>query len=81
MKIRELREAAGLTQADVVRAFGVDAAAVARWESGKAMPRADKLPKLAEMFDCTIDALYGREPPKQAKSLPNRERSVFRYEI
>lgn len=60
MKIRELREAAGLTQADVVRAMGVDQAAVCRWENGQSMPRAAKLPALADLFGCTIDALFGR---------------------
>lgn len=66
MKIRELREAAGLTKADVARAMDVDFAAVFRWESGKALPRADKLPLLADLFGCTIDALFGREPPQAA---------------
>ena len=58
--IREMREAAGLSQADVMRAMNVDSAAVCRWESGQSLPRADKLPLLADLFGCTIDALYGR---------------------
>lgn len=62
--IREMREAAGLSQADVMRAMNVDSAAVCRWESGQSLPRADKLPLLADLFGCTIDALYGREPPE-----------------
>ena len=61
MRIKELREAAGLTQAEVVEAMGVDQAAVSRWESGQAMPRASKLPVLADLFGCSIDALFGRE--------------------
>ena len=44
MHIREMREAAGLSQADVMRAMNVDSAAVCRWESGQSLPRADKLP-------------------------------------
>ena len=59
--IREMREAAGLSQADVMRAMNVDSAAVCRWESGQSLPRADKLPLLADLFACTIDALYGRK--------------------
>lgn len=66
LKIRELREAAGLSQADVVRAMKVDQAAVFRWENGQAMPRAAKLPKLADVLGCSIDELFGREPPKTA---------------
>ena len=68
MKIKELRIAAGLSQADVVRAMGVDQAAVFRWENGQAMPRADKLPALADLLGCTIDALFGREPPERTSA-------------
>lgn len=65
MRIKELREAAGLSQADVVRALGVDQAAVHRWENGLAFPRAAKLPILADLFGCTIDDLFGREVPER----------------
>jgi len=41
----------------------VDQAAVTRWDRGIALPRAAKIPKLADLFGCTIDQLYGREPP------------------
>lgn len=61
MKIRELREAVGLSKAGLARVMNVDPAAVARWESGEANPTADKLPKLADLFGCSIDALYGRD--------------------
>lgn len=61
MKIRELREAAGLSKTDVARIMEVDLAAVSRWDSGESMPRAAKLPKLAELFHCSIDELF-REP-------------------
>ncbi len=57
-KIKELREAKGLTQKYIADIFGVDQSAVVRWESGKAMPTADKLPKLAQLLGCTIDELY-----------------------
>lgn len=68
MRIKELREAAGLSQADVVRAMGVDQAAVFRWEQGLAMPRAAKLPQLADLLGCTIDALFGRDGPGQTSA-------------
>lgn len=63
MRIKELREAAGLSQADVVRAMGVDQAAVFKWENGISMPRAAKLPLLADLFGCSIDDLFGRGAP------------------
>lgn len=63
MRIRELREHAGLTQDQIAAHMGVDQTAVHRWELGKAMPRAAKLPELAALLHCSIDQLYGRDPP------------------
>ena len=63
VKIRELREQRGLTRAQVAEALDVTETAVYKWETGKAYPSADNLPLLAEALHCTIDALYGREPP------------------
>ena len=61
MKIKVLRERAGLTTAELARQMGVDRAAAFRWEMGTAMPRADKIPKLASLLGCTIDELFGLE--------------------
>ena len=33
------------------------------WEVGMARPSAEKLPLLADLLRCSIDALYGREFP------------------
>lgn len=64
MRIKERREALGLTRGQVADRVGVSTVAVRKWEIGMAMPCADKLPVLADLFHCTIDALYGREPPE-----------------
>lgn len=62
LRLRELRESAGYTQEYVARHVGVGRCAVAQWELGNKQPRADRLPKLAALFHCSIDALYaGRE--------------------
>ncbi|MBS5149716.1 MAG: helix-turn-helix transcriptional regulator [Butyricicoccus pullicaecorum] len=34
---------------------------IAKWETGSAFPRAEKLPLIANALGCTIDELYGRE--------------------
>lgn len=62
LRIRELREAAGYTQEYVARLVGVKRCTVTQWEIGNKMPMADRLPKLAALFHCSIDDLfYGRE--------------------
>lgn len=58
-KIEYLRRQAGLTQKAVSQAVGVTQGSVSQWEKGSSFPRADKLPLLATVYGCTIDALYG----------------------
>ena len=61
MKIKEMRNAAGLRQVDLAEKLGVTQSTVCSWETGAAMPQASLLPKLADALGCTIDALFGRE--------------------
>lgn len=72
MKIKELREAAGLGQVQLAKAAGVSQPSIVQWEAGSAYPRADKLPVLADILGCTIDALFGRAlgpaPPAEKAS-------------
>ena len=63
MMIKERREAMGLTRIQVADRLGVTKVAVRKWEVGLTMPNADKLPALADLLNCSIDALYGRAWP------------------
>lgn len=56
--IKELREAAGLTQRALAEKVGVDRTAVAKWESGATFPTSSKLPKIAEALRCTVSDLF-----------------------
>lgn len=51
------RKKAGLTQADVAERLGITDSAVAQWETGRTFPKTALLPKLAELYGCTIDEL------------------------
>ena len=51
---------AGLTQTEAARRLGVDQSTVSFWESGKKLPRASMLVKLADLYCCSIDELMGR---------------------
>ena len=46
--------------------MGVSRTTVAMWESGAASPSAEKLPKLASILGCTIDALFGGTAGEEA---------------
>ena len=67
-RIRELREARGLSQHGLARRLGVTKMAVSRWESGAAMPTADKLPTIAALLECEVNDLYDAIPEPQANA-------------
>lgn len=61
MRIRELREQAGLSQYALAKMMGVKHPSVNQWENGRAYPTADKLPLLASCLHCEIDELYQKD--------------------
>ncbi len=69
------RKRLGLTQDQLAEQLGVTAQAVSKWENDQSCPDNAMLPKLAEIFGITTDALLGREAPK-----PVYEAEVFKDE-
>lgn len=61
MGFREARIKAGKSVREVMFEMGVSDAAVYMWESGENRPRADKLPKLAKLYGCTVEELLSEE--------------------
>lgn len=57
MSFRRCRRIADITQKEAAAALGVHPSAVAQWEIGKTSPRAALLPKIAELYGCTVDEL------------------------
>lgn len=57
MNIKNVREAAGMSQNDLATALNITQGAVSQWENGDSVPRADKLPALAKILGCTVDEL------------------------
>ena len=53
---------AGLRQAEVAECLGVSQTTVSMWETGENHPRAELLPKIAALYNCTIDELLTQDP-------------------
>lgn len=58
--IREYRIKKGISQAQLAKLMETTQAAVAMWETGARMPRAGKLPKLAEVLGCSVADLFAK---------------------
>lgn len=61
VRVRKLRDAAGLTQAELAEKLDVSRPAIGTWESGKARPRLNKLKELADLFGVTVAELMGED--------------------
>ena len=57
--IKALRKARHITQEQLGKAVGVSMQAVSRWECG-GVPDVSVLPLIADYFDVSLDALFGR---------------------
>lgn len=57
MNIRTARQNSKISQSELASAVGVTQQAVAKWEAGQSLPRADKLIQLARILDITVSDL------------------------
>ena len=72
IKVKKLRENAGMTQAELADRLDVSRPAIGTWESGKARPRLNKLQQLADLFGVTVSELMGEDQPSPPPSAPTR---------
>ena len=63
--ISKYRKALGITQEALAQQLEVTNQAVSKWESDQCCPDVMLLPRLADIFDITIDELFGREPKEK----------------
>ena len=68
MLIKRRREV-GQTQDDLADKLGVSRQSVSKWENGECMPDSEKLIKLSEVLDISLDELTGRTERKQAAAV------------
>lgn len=59
--IQSLRHEKRVKQEELANYVGVSAQAVSKWENG-GLPDTDLLPKIADFFGVSVDALFGRNP-------------------
>ena len=59
-RLKQLREAKGLTQLRLAMALNVSQETISGYEIGKAVPPAEMLVKLADALDSSVDYILGR---------------------
>lgn len=64
-RLRELRLSKGWNQAKLADELKLGKSTIAEYESGKKMPRPEKLKEIADMFNTSVDYLLGRTDIKE----------------
>jgi transcriptional regulator with XRE-family HTH domain len=57
-----------LTQIQVAKELGISNTTVSMWETGNALPSAKLLPKIAALYNCTVDELLKESAPETAQT-------------
>lgn len=73
-KIVSKRKEKGWTQEELAELVGVSPQAVSKWENAQSCPDIQLLPKLAELFEISVDELLSHEPPQPAIIVPEEQR-------
>lgn len=55
VSLRAARVNAGYLQSDVAEKLNIGLRTVQNWESGKTSPRADQMPAICALYNCTAD--------------------------
>lgn len=64
-QIAIFRKAKSMTQEDLAQILNVSNQAVSKWESNQCCPDIQLLPQLADIFEVSMDNLFGREESKK----------------
>lgn len=76
MQIAALRKQHNITQEALAQQLGVTNQAVSKWESDQCCPDVTLLPKIADIFKITLDALFGRHASGREES-PGSDQDVL----
>lgn len=56
---KAIRQRAGLTQKEVAKQLNVQQCSISNWECGRYFPNTDNLIRLATIYKCSVEDLYG----------------------
>lgn len=64
-RIKQLREACGMTQVELAKNLSVTKQSVSNWENNNIQPSVEMLVSIADFFGVSVDYLLGRDSCRQ----------------
>lgn len=59
--VKQLRQAAGMTQAELAARLGITTPSITKWEKGMSNPDLLNVFRLAEIFECSVNEIICRD--------------------
>lgn len=81
LRIKELREEKGYSQAQLAKKLGIRQSTVGMWENGTNNPKKSMLETLATMFNCSTDYLLGRTSVRNYMPQNSNAEGVLRVPV
>ena len=78
-RIRDLRSARGMQQADLAKELSVSRVSISRYETGERDPDIETILRLCDIFGCTSDYLLGRYPVPSPDLDPQEEAMILAW--
>ncbi|MGM0259677.1 helix-turn-helix domain-containing protein [Enterococcus sp. AZ102] len=75
-RIKELRTALGMTQAELAEKIGVNSITLSRYENNLRKPKIDKLMTMSEIFSVPVDYITGESDSKEDNSVKDMLRKM-----
>ena len=79
----ELVKARNIKIIDISRATGISSTVFSEWKKGKSRPKTDKLQKIADYFNVTLEYLMTGKIPSLKKTIysPEEEQAIYWYKL
>ena len=79
-KLSKLRKEYNYSQEQLAGILGISRQSISKWESNSAYPETDKLIKLGQLFECSMDYLLNEEVTEKQGAQP-MEKEGFWYDL
>lgn len=80
-RFNELLKEHNVTAYQVGKATGISTSTLSEWKNGKYTPKMDKVQKIADYFNVSVDYLLGNEKTSLADSTEDEELNIYLEEL
>ena len=75
--LKRIRKISNTTQNDLAQYLSITVQSVSKWEKGLALPSIEYLPKMAEFYNCTVNAFFSEYELSIFEQFPQIDKKTY----